>query len=85
MLEKEDWRVREAQNGRVALDRMREETPALILLDLMMPVMDGFEFLAEMRKVEAWKSIPVTVVTARPRIAPAMLGQTLSPTAWPIR
>jgi hypothetical protein len=65
MLEQEDWRVREAENGRVALDRMREETPGLILLDLMMPVMDGFEFLAEMRKVEAWQSIPVTVVTAK--------------------
>ena len=65
MLEQEDWSVREAENGRVALDRMREETPGLILLDLMMPVMDGFEFLAEMRKVEAWQSIPVTVVTAK--------------------
>ncbi len=65
MLEQEDWSVREAENGRVALDRMREEAPGLILLDLMMPVMDGFEFLVEMRKVEAWQSIPVTVVTAK--------------------
>jgi len=36
----------------------------LILLDLMMPEMDGFEFLAELRKVQTWHSIPVVVVTA---------------------
>ena len=65
MLEQEGWRVREAENGRVALDRMKEEAPELILLDLMMPVMDGFEFLAEVREVEEWQAIPITVVTAK--------------------
>jgi CheY-like chemotaxis protein/anti-sigma regulatory factor (Ser/Thr protein kinase) len=63
-LEQEGWRVDEASNGRVALDRMAEEAPALVLLDLLMPVMDGFEFVVEMRKVEAWRAIPVVVVTA---------------------
>ena len=65
MLEQEGWRVREAENGREALDRMEEEAPELILLDLMMPVMDGFEFLAEVREVEEWQAIPITVVTAK--------------------
>jgi CheY-like chemotaxis protein len=37
----------------------------LILLDLMMPVMDGFEFVMELRKVKAWREIPIVVVTAR--------------------
>jgi CheY-like chemotaxis protein len=37
----------------------------LILLDLMMPEMDGFEFLTELRKKEAWADIPVVVVTAK--------------------
>jgi CheY-like chemotaxis protein len=44
---------------------MRKIQPELILLDLMMPEMDGFEFLEELRKNEAWKSIPVIVVTAK--------------------
>ncbi len=57
--------VAEAENGRVALDRVGESLPSLILLDLMMPVMDGFEFVMEMRKVEAWHSIPIVVVTAK--------------------
>ena len=52
-------------NGRAALDRLQQSVPELILLDLMMPVMDGFEFLVELRKVDAWRSIPVIVVTAK--------------------
>jgi PAS domain S-box-containing protein len=62
---REGWTVIEADNGRVALERMAVHTPSLILLDLMMPVMDGAEFIAELRKVEAWQQIPVIVVTAK--------------------
>jgi hypothetical protein len=57
--------VREAENGRVALQRLEEQVPALILLDLMMPEMDGFQFVIEMRKVQAWREIPIIVVTAK--------------------
>ena len=59
------WTVREAANGRLALDRVREAVPDLILLDLMMPEMDGFEFIAHLRENEAWRAIPVVVVTAK--------------------
>ena len=54
-----------AENGRVALDRMAAFRPTLILLDLMMPVMDGFEFVMEMRRLNASNSIPIVVVTAK--------------------
>jgi CheY-like chemotaxis protein len=64
-LEQSDWRVIEAVNGRDALDRLAQEKPQLILLDLMMPVMDGFEFLLEMRANSEWKDIPVIVLTAK--------------------
>lgn len=64
-LEKEGWKVIEAENGRVALGRMAQSRPDLILLDLMMPEMDGFQFLDEIRKREDWRSIPVIVVTAK--------------------
>jgi len=49
-LENEGWQVSEAENGQVALERVADQAPSLILLDLMMPVMDGFEFVMEMRK-----------------------------------
>jgi signal transduction histidine kinase/DNA-binding response OmpR family regulator len=64
ILEKEGYTVLEAENGRVGIERMRL-SPGLILLDLMMPEMDGFEFVAELRRHEAWRAIPVVVVTAK--------------------
>ena len=60
----EGWEVAEAGNGREALQRLGRERPDLILLDLMMPEMDGFEFLAECRKVPEYGGIPVIIVTA---------------------
>jgi CheY-like chemotaxis protein len=65
MLEPEGYTVVEAENGRAALERLGEGSPALILLDLMMPEMDGFEFLTEFRRNEGWRTIPVVVVTAK--------------------
>ena len=64
-LELEGWQVTEAENGRVALEQVAEAPPSLILLDLMMPVMDGFEFVMEMRKREDAVGIPIVVVTAK--------------------
>jgi len=64
-LANDGWTVREAENGRVALDRVREGVPELILLDLMMPEMDGFEFISHLRQNEAWQTIPVVVLTAK--------------------
>jgi signal transduction histidine kinase/DNA-binding response OmpR family regulator/HAMP domain-containing protein len=64
-LEIEGWTVVEAENGQVALERLAEARPGLILLDLMMPEMDGFQFMVEIRKNEVWRSIPVVVVTAK--------------------
>jgi PAS domain S-box-containing protein len=65
MLTREGWAVTEATNGRVALERMAECQPELILLDLMMPEMDGFAFLEALRQQDAWRSIPIVVVTAK--------------------
>ena len=64
-LENGGWAVIEAANGRVALERLIERRPELILLDLMMPEMDGFQFLEEVRTHEEWRSIPIVVVTAK--------------------
>ena len=64
-LEKEGWAVTAAENGRVALQRVAEQRPALILLDLMMPEMDGFQVVEALREREGWRSIPIVVVTAK--------------------
>jgi signal transduction histidine kinase/CheY-like chemotaxis protein len=65
ILEKAGWEVTEAGNGREALDLLTGIRPAVILLDLMMPVMDGFDFLLEMRTHAEWQDIPVIVLTAK--------------------
>lgn len=59
------WEIQTAENGRIALDFIAEDVPDLIILDLMMPEMDGFQFLTEIKRVEAWQSIPIIVVTAK--------------------
>jgi signal transduction histidine kinase/CheY-like chemotaxis protein len=64
ILEKEGWTVSEAENGRVAIECMKRERPSVILLDLMMPEMDGFEFAERVRRHPEWQSIPIVVVTA---------------------
>ena len=64
-LEKSGWEVSEAGNGQEALDMLPSLEPRLILLDLMMPVMDGFGFLAALRAKPGWQHIPVIVITAR--------------------
>jgi CheY-like chemotaxis protein len=63
-LEREGWEVAEAADGRQALACLAKAPVNVILLDLMMPEMDGFEFLAERRKNKALAKIPVIVVTA---------------------
>jgi len=65
VLEKEGWTVREAENGRDGLKALEESTPSIILLDLMMPVMNGFDFIRELRKRAEWRSIPVVILTAK--------------------
>jgi hypothetical protein len=64
-LQKEGYAVLEARNGKEALERLRHTVPGLILLDLMMPEMDGFELVEALRHHEAWRAIPVLVLTAK--------------------
>ena len=64
-LDKAGWAVSEAGNGKEALEIMSDLQPRLILLDLMMPVMDGFDFLTELRARPEWQHIPVIVLTAK--------------------
>jgi CheY-like chemotaxis protein len=64
-LEKEGWRVLEADNGRIGLERLNGAVPDLILLDLMMPEMDGFEFMRQLRLRPGGQAVPVVVITAR--------------------
>ena len=64
-LRKAGWTVLTAVNGRIALEIVQTHEPALVLLDLMMPEMDGFEFLTHFRKESRFSQTPVIVLTAK--------------------
>ena len=64
-LEMNEFKVIEAKNGKEGLERVEKAKPALILLDLMMPEMDGFEFAEKLRENKEWLDIPVVVITAK--------------------
>jgi GAF domain-containing protein/CheY-like chemotaxis protein len=63
-LEGQPWIVQEAANGREALARLQADKPDVILLDLMMPEMDGFQVVAALQKEADWRDIPVIVITS---------------------
>ncbi len=65
VLERNGWTVSEAADGQEALDVVTHAPPQLILLDITMPVMDGFAFLHELRQRPGCDDIPVVVLTAR--------------------
>jgi signal transduction histidine kinase/CheY-like chemotaxis protein len=60
-----DYSVETAENGREGLQRVESNTPDVIVLDLMMPEMDGFEFMAALQTTSAKRDIPVVIVTAK--------------------
>jgi CheY-like chemotaxis protein len=64
-LQKEDWQILEVSNASHALDIIEQNNPEVVILDLMMPEMDGFEFLYQLRQQPHWRKISVIVVTAK--------------------
>jgi CheY-like chemotaxis protein len=65
MVAREGWTARSARNGLEALEALDREVPRVILLDLMLPGMDGFRLLAELQAHDPWRGIPVVVITAK--------------------
>ncbi len=63
-LEKAGWRVVVAADGELALAQMERETPRLVVLDLLMPKLDGFAVVEQLKHRPAWREVPVVVVTA---------------------
>lgn len=64
MFEKQGWRVRLASDGAAGLDAMTRSRPSLVLVDLVMPGMDGYEFIRQVREHQEWTDIPLVVMTA---------------------
>ncbi|MBF0098319.1 MAG: cache domain-containing protein [Magnetococcales bacterium] len=65
MLEQQHWQVMEAGNGQEALRCLAGQRPDLLILDLLMPEMDGYAVVEALRQKEAWRTIPVVLMTAK--------------------
>lgn len=64
MLEGEGYSVRQASDGEIGVRMANEEQPDLIILDFMMPVMNGFDALLEIRKIDGMADVPVIALTS---------------------
>ncbi len=64
-LSKEGWQVRQASNGKLALEAIANHRPGLIILDLLMPEMNGFEFIQRLKQQPLQAEIPIVVMTAK--------------------
>ena len=73
-LARESYRVRTAAGGPEALAAIERELPDLVILDLMLPGMSGLEVLAEIRRREEWRSLPVILLTARREESDRIVG-----------
>lgn len=73
-LERENYRVVEAYNGQEGLLKAKAEIPDVILLDLMMPGMDGYEVCSRMKKVMAFKNIQIIMLTAKDDVGDKVRG-----------
>jgi DNA-binding response OmpR family regulator len=74
ILSRKGYDVIGANSGREGLDAIRQKLPDLVLLDLMMPDMDGWDVYQQMKSVEATRDIPVIVITAKAQSIDKVLG-----------
>jgi CheY-like chemotaxis protein len=82
LLQHDGHDVMVAGNGAEALARLKQAVPDLIVLDQMMPEVDGLTFLASLRRFPKWKQLPVIILTGLKDRASAMRAQTLGVSAY---
>ncbi len=84
-LEGEGYRTIEASDGREALEKIRLEKPDLVLLDILMPKMNGFEVLSQLKKDPVLKEIPIIMLTAKGQKSDQEKGKELGATGYIIK
>lgn len=80
-----EYAVVEADNGKVALDRLSEQSIDLFLLDVNMPVMGGLELLAEIRKLSGHASTPILMLTTETKDELRQRGRELGASGWIVK
>ena len=65
VLSRQGYQTQQAENGRIALEILENWNPDIVLLDLMMPEMDGFDFVSNVRRHKKWTDVPIIVITVK--------------------
>jgi two-component system alkaline phosphatase synthesis response regulator PhoP len=81
-LERNDYEVLEAEDGVAGLSLARSEKPDLIILDIMLPKMDGYQMARMLKFDEKFKSIPIVMLTARSQQTDRDTGQAVGADAY---
>jgi len=84
-LAQKGYEVRIAEDGIVGLEKIREKKPDLILLDVIMPKMGGFEVMKELQKEEAFSKIPIIIISNSGQPVELDLAQKLGAKDWLIK
>lgn len=74
-LQGESFKIARAFNGREALEKLSAEKPALIILDMIMPVMTGEAFIAEIHKGKTYDKVPIIIASVNDKISPKLFKQ----------
>jgi DNA-binding response OmpR family regulator len=82
LLEREGWRVQIARDGQEALDALARELPDLVLLDVMLPRVSGYDVCQRMRENPAWRGVRVLMLTAKGREVEVSKGMALGADAY---
>jgi two-component system, chemotaxis family, chemotaxis protein CheY len=77
--------VTEAENGQLALDVARGSSFELVLADVNMPVMDGIAMVRELRAIDAYKGVPILMLTTESHTEKKMEGKAAGATGWLVK
>lgn len=81
----EDFQVETASNGQEALEKVQSFAPELILLDVMMPGMDGFEVLDKIKEMAGFEDTPVIMLTAKDQSSDVLKGYQSGATSYLVK
>ncbi len=84
-LEPEGYEIVEAENGQVALDKVKQDSISLCIVDVNMPVMDGFQFVEALKQNAAYSNIPVVFLTTESGAQKKQVGKELGVNGWIVK
>ena len=84
-LESEEYEILESENGQAGLDICKGESVSLFIVDINMPVMDGFEFVNKIKQIDAFQKTPIIFLTTENAAEKKQMGKELGTNGWVVK